>query len=78
MPFGAYIMKIFEKNNWLIGSKSAVFKLQRTMILKNINSEFYHESKPKPEQIVSATLDTEKNEITVTVNLDRLKCKDNQ
>ena len=63
-------MRIFKKNNWLSSGDAAVFKVKRTLILNNVQKEFYHEDVDKEDQIVSATLHKDTNEITITVNID--------
>ena len=66
-------MRIFEKGFWLSGHRSAVFKVKRTLILNNVDKEFYHQPVSRGDQIVSVTRDLKSNEMTVTVNIDKFK-----
>ena len=66
-------MKKFDKGFMILDSEALMFKLKRTLILHNSNKEFYHEPLPYEKQIVSATLDKETNEISICINLDKLK-----
>jgi hypothetical protein len=52
---------------------SYVIKLDRSIILSNINYDFFHEKIEKDKQLISATLNKELNTIQLHFNPQKLK-----
>lgn len=53
-------------------TKDYVIRLDRTMILPNVNKEFYHEKIKREEQLISGVFDVENNNMQLSFDPKKL------